>query len=146
MNWVEWRSKALLGSVVLSAAAAVGGCTVHEVDGPPPVAVYDQPPVVVYDEDYYYRGYYDGPYYIWVDRDGHYWHERREEHEFRERDRIEHDRNFQRAPERFNTPERQHSQPAPHRAPQHGPQYQQYGGRQGPPLEHGGGGSHEEHH
>jgi hypothetical protein len=40
--------------------------------------------VVVYD-DYYYRGYYDGPYYFWYDRNGRLFHEVREAHERRER-------------------------------------------------------------
>jgi hypothetical protein len=47
---------------------------------------------VVYDYTYYDGGYYNGPYWYYRDRDGHVYHEMREEHERRERER--HTANF----------------------------------------------------
>ena len=49
--------------------------------------VYTEPPVV-YDYTYYDRGYYNGPYWVYRDRSGHEWRERREEHEDRMRERA----------------------------------------------------------
>lgn len=78
----------------MTAFAGLCGCAFDE----PPhrvhreVVVYDQGPAVVeeplvYDYTYYDRGYYNGPYWYYRDRDGHWYHEVREEHERRERER-----------------------------------------------------------
>jgi hypothetical protein len=99
---VTMRGKGLLLVLFPTTIGALCGCTVHvEPAAPPPVAVDVDPGPVVYD-DYYWRGYYDGPYFFWYGRDGHLFHELREEHEHRER--------FEHRPhglERHGTPERQ---------------------------------------
>lgn len=73
----------LLGAMT-GGLAGLSGCVVRahpaEVDVGPAV-----PAGVYYEEPYYYDGWYDGPYWVWRDRGGHYWHERREFHERRER-------------------------------------------------------------
>jgi hypothetical protein len=71
-----FKIRTLLAGLMFAGAAGIIGCEVYESDEPPPRRV-------VYD-DYYDRGWYEGPDYIWVDRDGHRFHERREEHEHRE--------------------------------------------------------------
>jgi hypothetical protein len=88
--------------ILLPAAFGVAvGCTVHvEPAGPPPVAVDVGAGPVVYD-DYYWRGYYDGPYFFWYGRDGHLYHEVRADHERRER--LEHRAH---AEERHDSPAR----------------------------------------
>lgn len=65
-------AKFLLASLSLAAIPLISGCVVRPAPGP-----------VVYD-DYYYHGYYDGPYYYWHDRYGHLMHEDRAFHERRE--------------------------------------------------------------
>lgn len=60
--------------------------------------VYEEPGPVVYDYTYYDRGYYDGPYWYYRDYDGHLFHERREEHEWRERERARGNFHEERAP------------------------------------------------
>ncbi|MDB5299190.1 MAG: hypothetical protein JWO87_853 [Phycisphaerales bacterium] len=63
--------RTVLAAVTFAGVAGLAGCDVYESDEPRPV-VYDS---------YYQNGWYEGPDYIWVDRDGHRFHERREEHE-----------------------------------------------------------------
>ena len=68
----------LYAQLTLAAALAVGGlasvgCTVQArgpdvVVGPPPVGY-------VYEDDYYARGHWDGDYWMWRDRDGHFFRE-----------------------------------------------------------------------
>lgn len=74
-------TKYVLCGAVLGGIAFAAGCTVRAE--PAPVAVEADAGPVVYD-DYYYRGYYDGPVYYWHDRYGHLRHEERAMHERRE--------------------------------------------------------------
>ncbi|HWE95607.1 MAG TPA: hypothetical protein VG269_16705 [Tepidisphaeraceae bacterium] len=80
--------RTLLAGITLSGVAALCGCDVYTEPGPPP------PPAVGVgvgvDTTYYDRGWYDGPYYYYEDREGHRYHELREEHERRLRDRNVH--------------------------------------------------------
>jgi hypothetical protein len=67
---------------------ATFGCTVH-AHGPD--VVIGEPPVTYVYDDYYDRGHWDGDYWVWRDRDGHFFHERRELYERRVRERGDHD-------------------------------------------------------
>lgn len=78
MNRIPQR---LLAGAVLAAIPLASGCVVRTE--PPHAYVEVEPGPVVYD-DYYYRGYYDGPVYYWHDRDGRLRHEERAMHERRE--------------------------------------------------------------
>lgn len=74
----------ILSGIVGAGVAGLGGCTIQahpaEVDiGPAVPAGY-----VYYNDPYYYNGWYDGPYWVWRDRGGRYWHERREFHDQRD--------------------------------------------------------------
>lgn len=75
--------------VIIAAAATmigVGGLIGCEVEEPAPV-VYG-PGIGV--DVYYERGYYEGPNWVWRDRDGHIFREARERHESRMREYHEH--------------------------------------------------------
>jgi len=83
----------LLAGLAIGAFTGLCGC---DYDEPRPrvhhEVVYEGGPVVeegpvVYDYTYYDSGYYNGPYWYYHDRDGHMYHEMREEHERRERER-----------------------------------------------------------
>ena len=81
--------RTILLSLVLGAAGLVGCEASVE---PAHVDVVRPAPDV--DVVYYDRGYYEGPNWIWRDREGHIFRERREEHErrmsAREHERHEH--------------------------------------------------------
>lgn len=99
---MKLRGRGMSLILLPTAIGALYGCTVHvEPPGPPAVAVDVGPGPVVYD-DYYWSGYYDGPYFFWHGRDGRLYHELRADHEHHEQ--LEHRAH---AEERHNTPERQ---------------------------------------
>lgn len=86
----------LYAQLALTGALAVGGfLSIGCEDDRPrePATVYREPVVVyreptvgyAYDDTYYGRGHWDGDYWAWRDRDGRYYHERREMHEQRMR-------------------------------------------------------------
>jgi hypothetical protein len=68
-------------ALLVVGAAGIAGCDVAV--RPPSAAVeVDAGGPVVYDS-FYEGGYYDGPYWVWHDREGHFFRERREFHERR---------------------------------------------------------------
>ena len=75
-----------LTGICLAGVAGIAGCDIYaEPIGPPPPPGPEVGVGVYYDD-----GWYDGPYWVRRDRDGHYYHEMREfherrEHEFRDR-------------------------------------------------------------
>jgi hypothetical protein len=89
---MKLRTKLIYSSVAAIGALALVACDEddhyhhrhHEV-------VYTEPvytePAPVYDYTYYDTGYYNGPYWYYRDRSGHWYHEMREEHERRMRER-----------------------------------------------------------
>ena len=88
---MSFKFRMLSGATLLSAMAGAYGCAHHHAEVGVGVGVYPEPvPVGYYYEPYYYdRGWYDRDYYVWRDRDGRYFHERREDHERRARGRAD---------------------------------------------------------
>lgn len=79
---------AVLGLLTIGGFGMIG-CTIHA--GPPEVVVGAPPVGYVYEDDYYGRGHWDGDYWMWRDRDGHMFRERREIHDQRIRERGDRD-------------------------------------------------------
>jgi len=76
----------ITGLILGVAAITVCGCVPRAYVGveAEPAGYYH--PGYYYEEPYYFEGYYTGPYWYWHDRDGHWYHELREEHERHERE------------------------------------------------------------
>jgi hypothetical protein len=95
---MNWARTTICGAEVVAAGLICGCEEEHHHDHAQPVRVYQEPappPVIEYDYTYYDTGYYNGPYWVYRDREGHEYREMREEHERREHER--HTANFREA-------------------------------------------------
>jgi hypothetical protein len=92
---MDWVRTTICGAAVV-AAGLMCGCEEEEHHHHEPARVYypepAPPPIIEYDYTYYDTGRYEGPYWVYRDREGHAYREAREEHERREHER--HTANF----------------------------------------------------
>ncbi|HSU68142.1 MAG TPA: hypothetical protein VLJ39_14790 [Tepidisphaeraceae bacterium] len=78
--------KTACGAMLAGIAGLLAGCTLHAGPPEPVPAGY----TVSYEPVYYDRGWYDGPNWYWYGPDRRLYHERREFHERRWRERDYH--------------------------------------------------------